>query len=170
LRKLEHHVSPIEVIDFSLDGRLFAFASNSQKKDIQLWDPDTGTFKGIKEGDEIPFKVIAFSPNGQLLATASPVKLFILWNPNTRAFQRTLRGNPIGIKAVMFSPDSQLIATISSDRSIRLWDTNTGALQRKLVATLLMVETVQSEGLTSPFWWSKPWTSWFETWTGPTDS
>jgi len=142
LRKLEHHVSPIEVIDFSPDGRLFAFASNSQKKDIQLWDSDTGTFRGIIEGDEIPLKVIAFSPNGQLLATASLVNLFMLWNPNTRAFQRTLRGNPIGIKAVMFSPDSQLIATISSDRSIRLWDTNTGALQRELVGHLGSINVV----------------------------
>ena len=70
---------------------------------------------------------MAFSPDGQLLATASEAdrrsddKTARLWDPATGDHLRTLTGHA-GVEGVAFSPDGRLLATASRDKTARLWN------------------------------------------------
>jgi WD40 repeat protein len=69
---------------------------------------------------------VAFSPDGQLLATASGDKTVKLWDTASRTEIRTYKGHTHSVERVVFSPDGRLLATASRDKTVRLWETATG--------------------------------------------
>jgi len=56
---------------------------------------------------------VAFSQDGQLLASASRDKTVRLWDPATGAAVQTLKGHTDVVNAVVFSRDGQLLASAS---------------------------------------------------------
>jgi WD40 repeat protein len=65
---------------------------------------------------------VAFSPDGQLLATASDNGRVRLWDPATGEHWSTLTVQARAVYGVAFSPDGRLLATASDDKTARLWD------------------------------------------------
>jgi WD40 repeat protein len=63
---------------------------------------------------------VAFSPDGQLLASTSYNRSVRLWDATTGASRGTLKGHLLGVTAVAFLLDSQLLASASRDNSVRL--------------------------------------------------
>lgn len=86
--------------------------------------------KNQLEGHQEAVTSVAFSPNGNYLATASRDNTVKLWSKNGKEL-KTLKGHQGAIYGVAFSPDSKTIATASQDKTIKLWD-----LQGKELATL----------------------------------
>jgi hypothetical protein len=76
---------------------------------------------------------VAFSPDSQLLASASDDNTVKLWDPSTGASRGTLVGHSDSVRAVAFSPDSQLLAFASNDNTVRLWDIQSKKEIQKLV-------------------------------------
>jgi sugar lactone lactonase YvrE len=74
---------------------------------------------------------VAFSPDGQTLASCGEDRTVRLWNPATGAKQRKLTGHAAWVNGVAFSPDGRTLASGGSDK-VRLWDPATGAEQRSL--------------------------------------
>src|SRR5438105_3916905 len=60
---------------------------------------------------------VAFTPDGQTLATASADKTVKLWQPATGQEQATLRAHTDVVCAVAFAPDGQRLATGSYDHT-----------------------------------------------------
>jgi WD40 repeat protein len=78
------------------------------------------------EGHSGVVQSVAFSPDGQLLASASYDQTIKLWNPATGALMHTLEGHSHWVESITFSPDGQLLASGSADQTIKLWDPATG--------------------------------------------
>ncbi len=73
---------------------------------------------------------VSFSPDGQMLATASYDSTAKLWAPDGKELH-TLTGHQLSVEDITFSPDGQTIATASKDKTIKLWTKN-GKLLRTL--------------------------------------
>jgi WD40 repeat protein len=54
---------------------------------------------------------LAYSPDGQTVASARWDKTVRLWNPATGALRATLRGHNEKVLAVTFSPDGRTLAS-----------------------------------------------------------
>jgi WD40 repeat protein len=72
------------------------------------------------EGHNGPVYAVTFSPDCQILASASVDRTVRLWNPATGEQVRQLDGHNGAVKAVAISPDGQLLASASEDRTVRL--------------------------------------------------
>jgi WD40 repeat protein len=75
---------------------------------------------------------VAFSPDGQLVASTSDDKTVRLWEAATGTFRSTLEGHSDYVRAVAFSPDGQLVASASGDKTVRLWEAATGTCRSTL--------------------------------------
>jgi WD40 repeat protein len=75
---------------------------------------------------------VAFSADGQLLASASDDGTVKLWDARLGTLQQTLEGHSDWVKSVAFSADGQLLASASHDRTVKLWDARSGTLQQTL--------------------------------------
>ncbi len=129
---LPGHTGRVWSVAFSADGQMLA--SGSEDHTIRLWHMGTGEcFKilsgygdGIhSSGHRDGVHSVAFSPDGQLLASGSCDNTVKLWNVSTGECLETLQGHADWVWSVAFSPDGQLLASGSSDFTVRLWNLNT---------------------------------------------
>ena len=89
-------------------------------------DADWDTCRSVLEGHLDWVNAVVFSPNGQLVASASDDSTVRVWETVTGQCHSVLEGHSGGVSAVVFSPDGQLVASASYDRTVRVWETATG--------------------------------------------
>jgi WD40 repeat protein len=137
---LAGHTEGLYSVAFAPDGSTLATASNDRT--IRLWDLATGReIASLFASSDTPVMplMIAFSPNGRLLAAAEgdwesadrPGQVR-LWDVPTRREVAVLKGHQRPVSVVAFSPDGRLLASGSMDRTVRLWEISS----HSLVATL----------------------------------
>ena len=129
---LEGHTSRIESIALSPDGKIIAagygyFASTVPRNLIRLWDVNTRTYKLLENIGDV--YSVAFSPNGQQLASGGLASEIDLWDVNTGKRLRVFSGPDQSVtNSVAFSPDGQTLAAGNRDTTVRLWDVNTSTI------------------------------------------
>ncbi|MBW4696848.1 MAG: PD40 domain-containing protein [Aphanocapsa lilacina HA4352-LM1] len=69
---------------------------------------------------------VAFSPDGQLLATSEINGTIRLWQAADAQQLAYCRGHTSWVWSIAFSPDGRVLASGSADRTVRLWDYRTG--------------------------------------------
>jgi WD40 repeat protein len=134
-----HHGSPIWTAAFSPDSRLLVTAAGELKQNpvddgasgyatddntAGVWDALTGKRLASLSHDN---KVAAaeFSPDGELVVTASSDQTAAVWSTRTWKRVQTLQ-HQNAVRAARFSADSRMIVTASDDRSARVWNARTG--------------------------------------------
>ncbi|MFN7502735.1 MAG: helix-hairpin-helix domain-containing protein, partial [Dolichospermum sp.] len=75
---------------------------------------------------------LAYSPDGQTLASGSRDKTIKLWDVNTGNLLQTLEDHSNQVWSVAYSPDGQTLASGSGDKTIKLWNVKTGKLLQTL--------------------------------------
>jgi WD40 repeat protein len=71
---------------------------------------------------------VAFSPDGQLLASASSDHTVKIWRVADGVLLRTLTGFFDSVTSIAFSHNGQLLAAGSIDRNVRAWNVNSWSL------------------------------------------
>ena len=87
---------------------------------------------GSPDGNSLPVYSVAFSPNGERVASGSEDNTVRIWNAATGKLQRELKGHNYTVTSVAFSPKGERVASGSEDNTVRIWDAKTWQLQREL--------------------------------------
>ncbi len=146
LSTLSAHTLQISAVAFSPCGNFIASASLDRT--TYLWDiqfPETDkqfpTTKNEISSSPLPTPhsplpilighdwavlTVAFSPNGNILATGSDDNTIKLWDRETGASLQTIYGHSWLVASVIFSPDGETIISGSWDKTIKLWQVSTG--------------------------------------------
>jgi WD40 repeat protein len=90
------------------------------------------------------FFSIAFSPDGNTLASCSQDTTIRLWNANTGELIKTLSGHTRWIYSIAFSPDGNTLASGSSDTTVHLWRNPLHNMVLEIRELLLLLKVVTS--------------------------
>ncbi|KAH7309671.1 hypothetical protein B0I35DRAFT_85191 [Stachybotrys elegans] len=104
----------------------------SSNSTLWLWDTTTGVCRQVLEGHRRKVTAVTFSPDGQIVASASWDWTVRLWDTTTGICCQVLEGHRDRVTAVAFSPDGQIVASASWDWTVRLWDTTTDVCRQVL--------------------------------------
>ena len=82
---------------------------------------------GVLRGHRGGVRGVAWSPDGQRLATVADDRTARVWDAEAGIELVVLRGHEDGVWGVAWSPDGQRLVTASGDRTARVWDAEEGA-------------------------------------------
>ncbi len=139
LRTLEGHTAIVRSVVWTPDGQWLASASCGTLDGeqciagtIAIWNATDGTRLRTLEGHSDTVWSVAWSPDGQTLASASSDRTIGLWNAMDGTLLRQLEGHRAIVRSVTWAPDSQALASASEDGTIKLWNATDGTLLRTL--------------------------------------
>jgi len=115
--------STLRAATFSPDGKFIATVGREGQ--INLWGAQNGQFIRAFLGATGPIWSVAFSPDGQWLATGGDTTVQI-WEVPTGQLVTLLNGHTSPVKSIVFSSDSQKVLTGGDDTTLRLWSRSTG--------------------------------------------
>lgn len=142
------HKYAVEAVAFSPDGKWLATGSVGQwapqgddDPKLRLWEVQTGKPLWARTADRRAVDCVAFSLNGQRIASGSGEGTVSLWDAPSGKLERTLPGHKYGVNSVAFSPDGRRLASVGSD-TLKVWDVRTGRLRRTLSGQGAWLESV----------------------------
>ena len=147
-------ISPVTERD---DGQTVAVAGEDVV--VHLWDARTGEHRADFIGHTDPVVALAFSPDGNTLASGS-LREIRLWDLSVGIAPRAtvLQGHRDMVTTLVFSPDGRTLASTSFYGTILLWDVETSRLRHRLSAHTDSIQALafspDNEILASGGYWS----------------
>lgn len=133
---LQQHSGTIWSLNFDSKGDKLASAGDDNI--INLIDVSNGKLLKTFKGHSDAVASVSFSPDNQLLASASYDKSVKLWSLNPPTLP-VLQGHEDRVLSVTWSPDGQILASSSRDNTVKLWkrQPSTTGFNTRLYKTLL---------------------------------
>lgn len=119
--------SRVGVSSLALNVHKNMIASAGRSSSIMFWDMLTGEPVGpalTGHGDQV--NSLAFSPDGQWLASGSSDNTIIVWDVERRKIRYQNIGHNETVNGVAFSPDGIILASSSNDDTVRFWEATSG--------------------------------------------
>ncbi|MCB9135573.1 MAG: zf-HC2 domain-containing protein [Anaerolineales bacterium] len=116
-------------VAFAPDGTKVV-TSGSWDKQVKLWDAQTGQLLWSSPGHTRQIFSVAYSPDGQHIASTSEDGTVRIWLAESGALLYTLSGAEGILRDVTFSPDGEWVAVAARD-AVWIWDVKEGTLIRK---------------------------------------
>jgi WD40 repeat protein len=136
LKTLDEHTDWVWTVNFSPDGKFLA--SGGGDKSLKIWkvgesiseislieDINIQNHKYTNYAHKDCICCVKFSPNSQLLASASADNTIKLWDIKGN-YINTLKGHEDKVYSIYFSSDGEKIISVSADKTIKLWSCSTG--------------------------------------------
>jgi WD40 repeat protein/serine/threonine protein kinase len=112
---------------FSADCKRVAFGGFlGEGYTVEVIDATIGRVMRTLKGFTAPVAGLAFSPDGNWLASASSDRTVKLWDIATGQTALELIGHTGPVTGVAFSPDGQRLVSASHDGTVKLWDIANG--------------------------------------------
>ncbi|MBT9310896.1 nSTAND1 domain-containing NTPase [Leptothoe kymatousa] len=114
----------VEALSISEDGQLLATALSDGElgHQLQLWKISDGTLLATLPGHDARITSLAFSADGQYLASGSDDRTVKLWSLEAEPrLLKTLQAHTDGVTDVSFHPTKPWLVSSSYDRTVRLW-------------------------------------------------
>lgn len=124
---------------WSPDGSRLAIADGAR---VWLYDAELRP-QGALEGHAEPVRALAWSPQGDRLASASLDGTVRVWDVTSRQALHVLAGHADWVFSVAWSPDGARLVSGGADDSVRLWDVRDGGALTVLGATRVLAITLQ---------------------------
>lgn len=135
---LSERADPIYSVAFSPDGKILASGGANKYKTpegqattIYLWNPNTGELMGKLTGHSKRVDSLAFSPDGNVLASHSYDKTIKLWNLKSRQPIYSINTESDCCTTVAITPNGENLISTGTD-CIKIWSLPTGELLRTL--------------------------------------
>jgi WD40 repeat protein len=121
------HIDVVYDVAFSRDDSTLAIGGWNG---AMTWDLAAGQPRGLGHLGKI--SAVAFSADGERIATAGADELVKVWSSTLEAQSASWTEHRGLVESAAFSPDGRLLATASNDQTILLWDIPTASVQAKL--------------------------------------
>lgn len=116
----------VSSISFSSDGNFIATSQTAESatEDIpgtaKIWSKN-GTLISTLKGHNSGVLDVAFSPNNQLVVTASADNTIKLWSRDGQLI-KTLRGHTSWVRSISFGQDGKTLVSSGDDGTVRFWN------------------------------------------------
>ncbi len=122
---LSDHEGGAHGVTFNASGR--SLISCGADCTLRAWDSSPTAVRRLRHSRE-PLRVIAFSPDGAQLASASKDGVVKIWDVETGKVVHSLPSAGNWVDALDYSPDGRTLVTSSGDEKLWFWDVASGRL------------------------------------------